>query len=116
MEIKIMKTKICTDIEQSKRLIELGIDVNTADIIYNIFDKSCIRHDTPIDNYHRPAWSLSALLDILSKQKFIIKCLERHNEYQYNINIPSRHCNIWFSSLLDAVFEMVVWLKENNKI
>lgn len=27
--------KICTSIEQSKKLIELGIDVNTADMFWN---------------------------------------------------------------------------------
>jgi hypothetical protein len=61
-------------------------------------------------------WSLAALLNILAKQDFIIKSLKRNNEYQYNIDIPSRHCKIWFSSLLDAAFEMICWLKENKKI
>ena len=28
--------KICTSIEQSKKLIELGIDVNTADMYYDV--------------------------------------------------------------------------------
>lgn len=28
--------KICTNLEQSKKLIELGIDVNTADMCYRI--------------------------------------------------------------------------------
>lgn len=27
--------KICTSIEQSRKLIELGIDINTADMIYH---------------------------------------------------------------------------------
>jgi len=68
---------ICTNIEQSQYFIDNGIDVNTADTIYNIFDKSYIRHDTPIDIYHRPAWSLSALMNIIKT-----KC-----EYNYDLNI-----------------------------
>ena len=43
--------KICTSQEQSKKLVELGIDIHTADIIYNILDESYIRHNTPIDKY-----------------------------------------------------------------
>lgn len=60
--------KICTSIEQSQKLVELGIDVNTADIIYNVFDESYIRHGTPIDKYHMPAWSLVALLEMLPNE------------------------------------------------
>lgn len=29
-----MNTKICTSIEQSKKLVELGIDINTADMYW----------------------------------------------------------------------------------
>ncbi len=31
-----MKKKNCTDIKQSKKLIELGIEVNTADMYYDV--------------------------------------------------------------------------------
>lgn len=30
--------KICTSIEQSKKLIELGIDINTADMFWDLLD------------------------------------------------------------------------------
>ena len=111
--------KICTDIEQSKKLLELGIDVKTADMFWDtLFAKkpeAQVNNDHFIDEYddeHRvPAWSLSALLDILSEQSFIIKTIKN----EFNIDIPIRHCKIWFSSLLDAAFEMVVWLLENKK-
>ena len=113
--------KICTSIEQSQKLIELGIDVYTADMFWLTTDKPRLHILVEdLNKYSRwdcmPAWSLSALLGILAEQDFIIKSLERNNEYQYNIDIPSRHCKIWFSSLLDAAFEMVVWLKENGKL
>lgn len=111
--------KICTDIEQSKKLLELGIDVKTADMFWDtLFAKkpeAQVNNHHFIDEYddeHRvPAWSLSALLDILSEQSFIIKTIKN----EFNIDIPIRHCKIWFSSLLDAAFEMVVWLLENKK-
>lgn len=77
--------KICTDIPQSKRLIELGIDVNTADMcwtnhLFNAFLSSWRIESTPPREYKdlldrfvvrgyliEPAWSLSALLEVLPK-------------------------------------------------
>ena len=63
-------TKICTDIEQSKKLIELGIDVNTADMFWLTTDKSRLHILVEdLEKYSRwdcmPAWSLSALLNLL---------------------------------------------------
>ncbi len=67
--------KNCTDIEQSKKLIELGIDINTADMMWddwNLIDegwKLSVGYYPEIEkDYGRkcyPAWSLAALLDIL---------------------------------------------------
>lgn len=131
--------KICTNIKQSKKLIELGIDADTADIIYNLFDESYIRNDTPIDKYHTPAWSLSALLKLLpsefeetgsfgtSKYKIDIrkyKFTDEIDAYQIaygNYLIDSRGWKDmintrWKEDLLDAAFEMVCWLLENKKI
>lgn len=62
-----------------------------------------------------PAWSLDALLTIIAKQNFIIKSWYIDG-YEYNIDIPCRHCKIWFPSLLDAAFETILWLKENKKL
>jgi len=85
-----MKNKIATTIEQSKKLIELGIDLNTADMTWEKVAKSLtedsywkliIGLDISIKNnlfsyrngYVFPAWSLSALLSLLpisvSKEK-----------------------------------------------
>ena len=57
---------IATTIEQSKKLIELGIDVNSADMYYW---HGCYRllrvNDGKCEDIDIPAWSLSALLKIL---------------------------------------------------
>ena len=101
--------KICTSIEQSKKLIELGIDVNTADIIYNILDESYIRHDTPIDKYHKPAWSLTALMSLIPNfnmfKRTIVCRIETTN------HLIDKACDP-----IDATFEMVCWLLENKMI
>jgi len=118
-------TKICTTIEQSKKLIELGIDVNTADMYYQyVLPKSDKIEYNPkvgnpaeslkwynkgythfgkesltVEEYCVPAWSLVALLNLISTL-----CVLQFKGDKYHDN-P-----------LDAVFEVVVWLKENGKI
>ena len=104
-----MKTKICTTIEQSQKLLELGVDVKTADIIYNILDESYIRHDTPIDKYHKPAWSLTALMRLIPNFNMFKRTIECRIE-------TTNHFIVKVCDLVDAAFEMVCWLKENNEL
>ena len=120
--------KICTDISQSRKLIELGIDVNTADMMWEYnpdkevyWDKPTI---IPIDSYifinDIPAWSLAALLDILAK--------ETHNRDEDGHIVLSSYKGNWWNispinciseeikesnNQLDACYEMVCWLLEN---
>ena len=121
--------KICTSIEQSQKLIELGINITTADMYY-------VKHS--LENYYSPipligkyseihnqipAWSLSSLL-ILTPNEILI-----NDEYYYlNLNKTKieyrgpvtfdgqKSKSIECNNLVDAAFEMVVWLKENNKL
>ena len=65
-------SKICTSIDQSKKLIELGIDANTADLWWNVDDRDYPSLDYNI-GFHKehkddiPAWSIAALNKILKK-------------------------------------------------
>jgi hypothetical protein len=135
--------KICTDIRQSKKLIELGIDVKTADMHYMYrhweIDENTIgsQSDASIgfdsdfycgaDNsktYHYiPAWSLTALLKLIptddKKDEYYVTT-ESHSDY-HTVNYRNCwdgciHSEDSEESLLDAAFEMVCWLKENDKI
>ena len=64
--------KICTSIEQFKKLIKLGIDVNTANMFWNtLFDK---KPEAQVDNHHLideyddhrvPAQSLATLIGLI---------------------------------------------------
>lgn len=119
--------KICTSLEQSQKLIELGIDVNTADMIYlynDIMDRyiepAIIREFKFISNT-LPAWSLTALLELIPtsideytkdfSQLEITKC-----SVSYVYATDNLRRGFLKDNLLDAAFEMVVWLKENGKI
>lgn len=129
--------KICTSIEQSKKLIELGIDVNTADMYYpNRTDIQYqdalpigMKHSNSLLEQEIPAWSLSALLKlnpfqiIENNNRFAfyqVKGLNKQGEtyrFGYKTNNNSFLFETsWHNDVIDATFEMICWLKENNKI
>lgn len=76
-----MVNSIATTIEQSRRLMELGIDINTADMFY-VCDKNTAGEDyfspTPstremvthfgLFKNDLPSWSLSALMKLLPSE------------------------------------------------
>ena len=124
--------KICTSIEQSKKLIELRIDVNSADMVYHkeLNGTYSLRVVDNVLKYDIPAWSLSALLELMPSYLF---------EFERGIDLnlyPSINRKVWLcsympnvvenmktdkfkqithaDSLVDAVYDMIIWLKENN--
>lgn len=134
--------KICTDIEQSQKLIELGIDVNTADIFYTTFYGKVskelplpkevydiLKYPYPGDKCV-PAWSLSALLKLippyLGEFKDGIdfgfsKAMNRkwYSAHYIKINdngLASFVKTVTGDTAIDAAFEMICWLKKNHKI
>lgn len=119
--------KFCTSLEQSKKLMELGIDINTADMMweYNPDKDTYWNKPTiiPIDSYifinDIPAWSLSALLKILPLPT-IEETMITTTETKWKCTIYCESYAKYWSELhndaIDAAFEMIVWLKENGKI
>ena len=120
-------SNICTNIDQSKKLIELGIDVNTADMWYQHIGYSItdgkekptyfpmvIRDNISDDDI--PAWSLSALLNLL-RHPYLYNTL--YNGWRCDSSCKNGEYKLgpsYTDNPLDAAFEMVCWLKENNKI
>lgn len=122
--------KISTTIEQSKKFIELGIDINTADMHYStwtILDgeyilspnqgESIKELQEEYGNQIIPAWSLTALLGLMP--------IVNENTYKMCgtldggaiVSHDELTCVMYQEeNPIDAVFEMIVWLKENNKI
>lgn len=114
-----------TSVEQGKKLSKI-LPLTSIDFIWCIFSNGTTRllrmDDWEVFEYAKhinveiiPCWSLDALLTIIANQDFGKKSVYI-DDGQYNIDIPSRHCKIWFPSLIDAVFELIVWLKENKKL
>lgn len=121
-----------TSIEQSKKLLELGLDANTADMFYSIItsittDEQIIgripmlKWDNMSSLTYIPCWSVGALLkllpDILIEGKAYCPVLYKANQYV----ITYQHGNIVFRSLykmdlIDSLVSMIIWLLENNHI
>ena len=110
--------KICTSQEQSQKLIELGIDVNTADMYWNLTNQN---HPPIIGKYcveyggmELPAWSLTALFNMLPKSAR----LEKGSSTElFRVNLPVElKCSDWYLDPIDAAFEIVCLLKKEEYI
>jgi len=112
--------KICTDTKQSQKLIELGIDVNTADMCWQ-------NNEFPIgfnDDDAIPAWSLSALLDLLPNHIKVGRCITFLNIYKrlnYGwvieyLDIKEDIAKYSFDGhiLIDVCYKMIIKLKEQK--
>lgn len=121
-------SKICTDLEQSRKLVELGLDPNTADMTWQVVRKNKCLHIGYHSEYANseelnPAWSLSALLELMPKIKasapILVKALLEEKYYCHYHGIGTFkevYTTTFHEEPIDAAFEMVVWLLENKHI
>ena len=107
-------TKICTSIEQSKKLIESGIDKTTSDMHY---DKGSLEnYYSPIPLIGKyseihdqfPCWSLAALLNVLPSAT-----LDSSNDHHFRIHCMKRYTE-WYDNAVDACVEMIIRLNESK--
>lgn len=120
-----MKGKICTSIEQSKKLIELGIDVNTADMYYDcnsygIQGKPEVAVGT-VWSKDIPAWSLATLIELLpnkivvNNEKYFLHFTKNKVEYVGIVTWDGqKSISAEADDLLDACYNIIVKLKNNG--
>ena len=111
-----------TTIEQSKRLVELGLDPKTADLHYDgegeIVGKGrCLALHKPYRDSHIPAWSLDALLKVIPCSYQLTRNArtfrnDTKKNVQFMLLTVLRHDT--FDTELEAVYTMVVWLLEKD--
>lgn len=135
--------KICTSIAQSQKLIDLGIDISTADMRYGYvapYDFSDRMYDGGYDPIPYPkdffiknpmfseeeydgelyAWSLSALLNIIPKK--INFGYENDSTFVLKPLENGKYLADYYEvsfvkdNPIDAAYEMVCWLLENRKL
>lgn len=112
--------KSYTDLEQSKKLLSLGLNTSTADVYWSItldipipYLATKIEHQMYKDGAHLiPAWSLAALLGALPEiqgGKPVISLDDNYITYPHMSNLHTKADN-----LIDACYEMITKLKEMN--
>lgn len=134
--------KICTSIEQSQKLIDLGIDIITADMRYGYvapYEFSDCMYDGGYDPtpYYKDffiknpmfsmeeydgelfAWSLTALLSILPFPVLYMEMVAGMILWSCKCHFMETDRTVkieHYENPVDAVFEMVCLLKENGKL
>ena len=107
--------KICTDIAQSKKLIELGIDKTTADMMWvndGLGEPFLAVFNDNINDEDVPAWSLSALLNLIMLDCKIEKIpVDQSGDFVYNI-IYKDIVTDGQEDIVDACVDMLEKLKE----
>lgn len=107
-----------TTIEQSKRLIELGLDPCTADMVYisgapphlNVIDEEYIKREM-LDEYDVLAWSLSALLEVMDEVS-----LDKHGDcYNMDFAYKGIFTDTHFDPI-DAAVQMVEMMMAQGHI
>ena len=129
-------SKICTTIEQCKKLLDLGIDINTADLTDTnlpLQDGSrfdFIRCKLPNETFPSitdgksekiPAWSLAALLNIIKNKcdyfelVYISNTLEgKANELKRGYRLSTDIYDVYENNPIDACYEMIIKLNEQT--
>lgn len=108
--------KSYTDIEQSRKLAKF-LPIESADMYYDrgglpsLIDKYVTHESIKNDKYHHliPCWSLAALLKLIPNFNMFKRTIECRIE-------TTNHLVDKACEPIDAAFEMICWLKENNKI
>jgi len=110
--------KICTSQEQSQKLAELGIDRKTSDMYY--WCGSGLRiggYKAQEEEFDIPAWSLTALLDVLPdelEEGYYLTLFKEGKEYCccYEDNNGDSFKHTFADNPIDACYEMILKLKE----
>ena len=122
-----MKTKIATDIRQSRELLKLGLDPKTADMFWRDWRRDTKNITYPCagvgnEKEDLPAWSLSALLDLLPESvspdndSYQIYYMQVYNhdslhgvDYVGELEGDSLE-GFCEASFVDAAYKMIRWL------
>lgn len=118
--------------DQSRKLIELGLDFKTADMCWtnhyfgNMMSSMRVeatseeKHKSFMksmytDVYTEPAWSLSALIDLILETGLRYEFFKQGNLYQLKLGDIYSTCGVNEDSI-DAAFELVCWIIKNKII
>ena len=120
-----------TNLEQSKKLLELGVNPQSADMGIYIYADDSERY-LPIDDWalHKngeygtkfyPSWSVGALIDLMPQSigvptLYFLCVTKLYVEYANAINGVMCYYSTEENGLIDACCKMIVWLIENKYV
>lgn len=122
--------KSYTDFEQSKKLAEI-LPIESADQTWariaiaganlGIPEDLQYKHngDIPFEAYSGigiPCWSLAALLNVMPKRFLLIRDSVNEKYHLYTKEYIDTGNHVSSENIVDAVFEMIVYLKERKLI
>lgn len=112
-EVKF-NSQICTSVEQSKRLLELGLKPETADmeLIYNIFSNTyepLPKAFPTVNKCEISAWSLHRLIEMCNNSHFTISLY--YNEVSVNGDLFEV-----YDGTFDNLVSVIEWLIKNRYI
>ena len=110
-------SQVCTTIEQSKKLLELGLKPETADMYHTTYYDAndnnnsarytCVRHRRlPLLSQDIPAWSLHRLMEIAEVSVEVSGLFVRISSTYYYVEKDNVYDN-----LIDAISELI-----NNEV
>jgi hypothetical protein len=124
-----------TTIEQSNKLVELGLNPDTADMKWYYwkdeidapkvptlgFDKAVLESYKNTQAVYLPCWSLGALFEVMPEIDNQLPSLRKYKNYYcvvYSDNVTRLGDNQWQNGKTptEAAYNMVVWLIENGYI
>lgn len=118
--------KSFTDIEQSKKLAKI-LQFKSADMSYIaiIEDythpkkvkeyKLTVKDECFNPRYDIPAWSLSALMELMNRNCYNVSLNCHGAEWNIKLDDSEKYKSFTKDYAVDAAFEMVCWLLENDK-
>lgn len=111
--------KTFTTVEQSKRLLELGVKPETADMTWIVFVDNSTRlmvaDDWMIEKMIEggaqlvPCWSLGALFAIMQQVEYNYPNLTKHPDTHEFFLVTSKYCTDFYDNPIDACMDMIEW-------
>lgn len=126
-----------TSIEQSKKLLELGLDSESADLYYSrygielssnkVVDKKVLVGSLEVNTKRLseediPCWSVGALMELMPKIRTNYGIMrpksvkEEGSRFKYRFYYEAKYYTDLKETVIDACYEMIVWLLENDYI
>ena len=109
--------KSYTDLEQSRKLAEI-LPLESADMIYiPMMDIDSMSNSGFFDIPEcYPFNEFKELLEYMNRNFYNISLNYCGSEYSISFDDSEKYKTITKDYSIDAVFEMVIWLKENNRL